>query len=121
MNDHDLIIKLGAQMEYLIKEVQSLRDGTKKDISDLQLKVDVLEKVDISLANEIKSAQIGSVERATANGLRITALEAANQAGVTRTETTRSYLWRKAFEWVMPFLFIIAGLVLAKLGILNLK
>ena len=121
MNDHDLLIKVGAQLEYLIKEVQSLRDGVKKDITDIQLRVDMLEKRCISIENDNKTINQASVERAAANSLRITALEAQSQLGVTKSESNRAYIWRKAFEWIMPFLFILAGTVLAKLGILNLS
>jgi hypothetical protein len=121
MNDHDLIIKLGAQMDYLIKEVQNLRDGTKKDILDLQVKVDLLEKADIKLHNKIDSIGREGIERAAAISLRLTAVETSNTLGVQKTESNRAYIWRKALDWIMPFVFIIGGLVLSKLGILNLQ
>ncbi len=121
MNDHDLLITINANLNNLTKVVQSLQDGTKKDISDLFTKVDLLEKKDLSLENEIKATSLNSLERGTANALRITALETAQTAGVTKTESTKAYLWRKAFEWIMPFIFLLIGLILAKLGILNLK
>ncbi len=121
MNDHDLIIKLGAQMDYLIKEVQNLRDGTKKDISDLQSKVDLLEKTDIQFRGQITDIHRENVEKYTANELRITALEAASKLGVQRTESNKAYIYRKILDYIIPFIFLVLGLVLAKLGILNLK
>lgn len=121
MNDHDLLIKLGTQVEYLIKEVQNLRDGTKKDILDLQVKVDTLEKTDISLRNDIQKASDISSERFISNSTKIKSMEDNFKEGVQKHESTKAYLWRKAFEWIMPFIFILAGLVLSKLGILNIN
>ncbi len=120
--DHDALVRLSTQIEYLIKEVQAMRDGTKKDISDLQIKVDLLEKAGISSRSDVRAVGMSSLERSTANSLRITALETATNQGVTRHETNVSYWVRLVIEKaLLPFIFLIAGIVLTKLGIINLN
>ncbi len=119
--DHDNIVRLLERTQHILDQMQKLQDGTKKDISDLFIKVDLLEKSDIDIRNNIKQTETNSIERAAANNQRIVSLEKINQAGVTRSEDTKSYVWRKIFEWTIPFLMFLLGLVLAKAGILNLK
>lgn len=120
MNDHDLIIKLGTQMEYLIKEVQALRDGTKREIADLQTKVDFLEKADLSLRAEIKEVGTHCIEITTALALRTTALETFDQKGVTRHENNISYWGRLLIQnLIWPIVMGTIFLLLLRTGILN--
>lgn len=109
MNDHDNIVRLLTQMEFLINQVQKLSDGTKNDILQLQNKADVLEKKCIILESEIKKINESSIERYTANSTRITSLESVNKSGVQRIESNRAYVWRKVFETSLPFIYIFVG------------
>ncbi len=121
MNDHDLLIKLSAQMETLTKAVENLQTGTKQDITNLQNKVDVLEKANIELKNAALVQNTAQIDRCVSLEARILALENQGKAQNTKSESNKAYIWRKILEYAVPFIFIVVGLVLAKLGILNLN
>lgn len=109
MNDHDLLITINANLNNLTSEVIQLRDGTRKDIQELQTKVDVLEKTNIEIRNDIKQTNNWSIERYTLNGARLSSLEAVNKEGVQRHESNRAYIWRKVFESCLPFVYLAIG------------
>lgn len=121
MNDHDLLITIKADVGHLSTEVIGLRTDTHKRLEVVENKLEEYGKLKVQRDDELRRIKDESVERFQMNSNRITALETNAQAGVTRTESNRSYIFRKIFEWVMPALFVLIGIILAKLGILNLK
>jgi len=121
MNDHDLIIEIRTQLTYIIQEMHNMRDGTKQDILSLQNKAEILEKAHIDIRNEIKAINNASAERYATNSAHIVALESAYKSDVQILQTNKSYMFRKVWDYIIPVVGIIIGLILAKLGILNLK
>lgn len=43
LTDHDLLIKLTTQVDYIRSDIKDLKDGTAKKISDLEAQVKLLE------------------------------------------------------------------------------
>lgn len=119
--DHDLLIELRTVMTSMVNEFKQMREGTNKRIEALELKVEGLEKKDIMLSNDIKQNDRNSSDRYQGNVQRLADIERKLDDKNIKVETNRTYITRKLLEYAIPFICIIIGLVLAKLGILNLS